>query len=570
MIQLRPYQNEANQAFIDAVADGTQRSMVVLPTGCGKTMTGLALAKAMGARTLWIAHREELIRQPIKALKMVWPEVRAGVMKAERNEWARDFVFASVQTAWRANRLKNLKEFDLVVVDEAHHAAAKSYKLILEHVGCFTPGGPPLLGLTATPERSDVLRLDDVFEKIVYQFQLRQAVESGYLVGVQMVQRKLDVDLDKVGTSRGDFKDNELAAALLEAGIVDAVADAVHTHAKDRKTIIFTVSVKQASMISDRLRSMGYASDWISGETPGELRRRKLQQLADGKITHMVNCMVLTEGFDDPAVNCIIMARPTKSKSLYIQCVGRGLRIAPNKDNCLLVDLVGMTERHTLIQAPVIFGLDGNFDDTDTDDRPSKAYDPDAENLPASQYQQQLLWSQLQGIEPVARSALRWVPARPGVMALNCGEGGTVLLREIEGAGWMVEVVGRKDAVQRESLTMDPVDLELAQGIAEDYVRRANAVYLTERSAKWRDAPATTRQMELLTKKKIQHNQDITKGHASDLITQAAAVDWRHDPATLKQMRALRRARVDFDEESLTKGQATKLLYQSRQQPGRG
>lgn len=557
MINLRPYQAEAVGAFRGAVAAGIKRSMIVLPTGCGKTVTGLALAKAIGGRTLWIAHREELISQPIKALRALWPEMKPGVMKAERNEWARDFVFASVQTAWRPERRAKLTGFDLVVVDEAHHAAAKSYKLVLEQAGCFDSDGPPLLGLTATPERTDVLRLDDVFEKIVYQFQLRQAVESGYLVDVEMVQRPLAVDLDQVGSKGGDFKEGELDDALLEAGIVGDVCTAVNEHANGRKTIIFTVSVRQAKQIAERLKLEGHAADWISGETPLPLRRQKLAKLARGEITHMVNCCVLLEGFDDPAVDCIIMARPTQSKSLYIQAIGRGLRIAPNKQSCLIVDMVGLSTRHTLIQAPVIFGIEGTLDDTQ---EPRLSSD---EELKISN-RASLLLSQVAGVAPVARSKLKWVPAKNGSLALNCGEGGTVLMRNAGKDDWLVEVFGRADSPGRESLTMDPVGLELAQGIAEDYVRRAQAVYLTNRSARWRDAPASQKQLEALTKWKIQFHSDITKGEASDLMTQASASNWRNDPATAKQMRALRHHRCDFDERTITKGEAGRLLSQNR------
>lgn len=558
MIKLRPYQEEAIDAFRGAVQDGTSRGMIVLPTGCGKTVTGLALAKAMGARTLWLAHREELISQPAKALRAVWPGVNAGVVKAERNEWARDFVFASVQTAWRPQRLEKLTGFDLVVVDEAHHAAAQSYKLILDRLGCFQSGGTPLLGLTATPERTDNFKLDDIFQRIVYQFQLRQAVESGYLVDVEMVQRPLKVDLDQVGSRGGDFKEGELDTALLEAGIVGDVCSAVNELARDHKTIIFTVSIRQAQQIAERLKLEGHRADYVSGETPVQRRRQKLAALASGKITHMVNCMVLTEGFDEPSVDCIIMARPTQSKSLYIQCVGRGLRIAPNKDRCTIVDMVGMSTRHTLIQAPVIFGIEGTVDDTRERDR---VVDPE-EHL-RSMHRQSLLLSQVQGIAPIARSKLKWVPAKNGTLTLNCGEGGTVLLRNIGKDDWLVEVVGRAGSAGREALTMDPVGLELAQGIAEDYVRRAQAVYLTNKSARWRGAPATQAQKEALTKWKIAFHNDITKGEASDLMTQAAASSWRNEPATAKQMRALRYHGIDFNEQAITKGEASRLLSQT-------
>lgn len=552
MIELRPYQTDAQDAFLRFVEDGNQRGMIVLPTGCGKTITGLDLARRMNARTLWIAHREELITQPIKALRNVWPKKMAGVVKADRNEWARDFVFASVQTAWRPGRIERLTGFDLVVVDEAHHAAAESYKKILKGAGCFDDGGPPLVGFTATPERSDMLRLDDVFNGVAYHYPLVTAIEAGYLVRPEMESRPIGIDLGKIGKARGDFKSGELDAALLESGIVENVCGVVDDIAKHRKTIIFTVSVKQAEGIAEELRSRGYAASSVSGETPITLRRRRLDQFAKGEITHMVNCMVLTEGFDDPGVDCIIMARPTLSKSLYVQCVGRGLRIAPGKESCLIIDMVGLSSRHTLIQAPVIFGVEGTLDDT----RESAGSYEDSG--PCAERNEKLLMGQIRGVEATARSPMRWVPTSKGSWALGCGQGGTLLMEQSDD-GWTTSVVGRPGASGREVLIVD-VDLESAQGAAEDYVRRAGAVYLSDRSMKWRSMSPTDAQLSAMKAKKIDVPNLVTRGEASDLLTANEASHWRNDFATEKQKTALARKGIEFDEQTITKGGAGRLL----------
>lgn len=553
-LQLRPYQTEAADSFLEFIQQpDVNRGLAVFPTGCGKTIFGLSLAKRIGGRCLWLAHRKELINQPIEALKLVWPEAKPGIVKAERNEWARQFVFASVQTAWRPSRREKLKDFDLVVVDEAHHAAASSYQLILEAAGVFDPGGPPLLGLTATPERTDNLRLDEVFQGIVHHLQLRQAVESGYLCDVEMNRRGICLDLDAVGMSRGDFKVDELHTAMLEAGIVNDVGNAVDQLARDRKAIIFTVSVDQAHRIAAELQRRGMNATSISGETPDHIRNERLRGLHSGKYTHIVNCQVLTEGFDSPSVDCIVVARPTTSKSLYVQMVGRGLRLYPGKRNCLVIDMVGVSSRHTLIQAPAIFGLPAN---DDSDPRSNTAANEDG----SERHRSRLLASQLQGVAPLARSALQWVEAKPGVYALSCGEGGNLLMRMVAPQLWRVEVVGRAAGGGRESLTLDPVGLELAQGVAEDYVRRASAVYLSNRSARWRDTPATERQVKALRRWKVDVPDGLTKGQASDLLTKCSANDWRNDPATPKQVQALRRRGETFDPATLTKGLAGRLL----------
>lgn len=551
-MKLRDYQTDAISSFLTEVHRGMQRGLIVLPTGCGKTILGIALAKKMNARTLWIAHREELITQPLEAVRAVWPDVNAGVVKAERNEWARDFVFASIQTAWRPGRIEKLTDFDLVVVDEAHHVSAASYRKVFESVGCFTSGGPPLLGLTATPERSDSLQLDDTFEKIVYHLHLKQAVESGHLVDVEIVSRPINVDLDSVGTSRGDYSEGELDEALLEGGIVDNVRDAVKELAKKRKTIIFTVSVRQSKAIAEALQEDGVKAAWVAGITPREERKDTLKRLKSGELTHVVNCAVLSEGFDEPSVDCIVMARPTKSKCLYVQCVGRGLRIAPNKERCLIVDMVGLSSTHTLIQAPVIFGLEGEVND-DTREAGGRV-DPDI----AIDHRSRLLLSQAGGLAPLARSQMRWIPMDNGGLVLGCGEGGNVVMLP-DSELWRVDVVGRGGKPGREPLTMDPVGMELAQGIAEDYARRSAAVYMTSKSASWRDARATEKQIQALSRWQIQHSADITKGEASDLLTRASAGHWRNDPATPKQIRMLESIGVEVVSD-LTKGEAGKLI----------
>ena len=166
-ILLRPYQEAAMDAFSSRLAAGVQRGVINLPTGCGKTVTGLAIAKRMGLRTLWLAHRDELIEQPHRAIRAVWPDAATGVVKADRNELDAQVVFASIQTVSRPERLGKLSGYGLVVVDECHHAAAPSYRRVLEELGTFTKGGPPVLGLTATLESGDKLGVDCAFDESV-------------------------------------------------------------------------------------------------------------------------------------------------------------------------------------------------------------------------------------------------------------------------------------------------------------------------------------------------------------------------------------------------------------------
>ncbi|OYD06082.1 DEAD/DEAH box helicase, partial [Paludifilum halophilum] len=202
-IEMRPYQIEVHDALDQFHLEGGRRGVVNLPTGTGKTITGLDYVQKKGGRLLWLAHREELITQPQQAAQVVNPGVQTGVVKAERNEWGADWVFASIQTAVR--RLDQMPRFDWIVVDECHHAAADTYRRTLEVAGAFQFGGPPVIGLTATVERGDKRGLDDTFEKIVYQYQLLQAIRDGYLSDLKTERVDLNLDLDEIHTVAGDF-----------------------------------------------------------------------------------------------------------------------------------------------------------------------------------------------------------------------------------------------------------------------------------------------------------------------------------------------------------------------------
>lgn len=579
-LALRPYQQAANEAYIDAVRAGRRRTIIQLPTGTGKTVTGLALARRCKGRTLWIAHRDELLTQPFKALHYIWPEAEGGIVKAERDDvGARNIVFASIQTIQNPSRLARLVEaggFAFVVVDEAHHAPAASYRRVLESLGCFEPKGPPLLGLTATVERTDQAALDAIFQGLAYQLHLGTAIEQGYLVPVRSVARPLQLDLDSLDYRAGDFASGELDAALLEAGIVNEVASAMEEHARDRKSVVFTIGVAQAHAIADELVKRGFAAEALDGSMAPALRQAKLARLASGETKVLCNCAVLTEGFDEPSLDCVVMARPTASKTLYLQCVGRGLRLHPAKSECLVVDLVGVSKRHTLMQAPVLFGVETLTCQSCGLTKPVTAFGMEREGnrsciCQACSRQAERagvpydyaarLRKQVEGL-PGVRSRFRWVRAREDVFALPAGgEGGTVVLEPAPG-GVVAYVIGRRGLDGREVLTPEPVSIDLAQGVAEDYVRRAGCVAQARRDGGgWRDAPTTEKQAAQLEKAGIPVPE--TAGEASDLL--AAHFAQRDlEPATPKQLASLRRQGLLAEGQTITKREAMRLFANAR------
>lgn len=515
MIELRPYQREAHESYLEFLLSGGKRGVVQLPTGCGKTITGLTLAKRMKAKTLWIAHRTELITQPLKATHKLFPDVTTGIVKAKRNELNADFVFASVQSLYR--RVDQLPKFDLVVVDECHHTANKTYRTVLNAVG-----DTPVLGLTATPERGDRAALDDDYEKIVYQLQLLQAIKDGYLVDMRSKHIELDIQFDNIKTTAGDLNQGELSTEMLRAGVPRGVADAYYQHARDKKGIIFTVSVDQAVKTTEALQSKGIHAEWISGKIKESEREAILQRLKTGETQVVVNCMVLTEGFDEPSVECVVVARPTKSKPLYLQMIGRGSRLAPGKKDCLILDVTGVSKRHSLVTVPVLFGTKGSESITEAEERQEE------EMIFAKQKRDNEL-NQLQKImesEEHKRfhQQIKWIEVNPSLYVIDAGDVGQMRIKANEN-DWDVLIKMRNQRAQKINNT--PVWFKLAQGIAEDYIRRVNPniLRLIGKDAAWKQYPASERQLEILEEYCVQipTNRTISKGEAAEVITKLFA-----------------------------------------------
>lgn len=334
MIQLRDYQSECIE-LIDALPDG--RYLIQMATGLGKTVT-FANIKRRG-RMLILSHREELVRQPLKYFGCP-----TGVEMASETSHGEDVVSASVQSL--ARRLGRFKpdDFEIIIVDEAHHAAAGTYKKILAH---FKPH--KVLGFTATPNRADKARLNDVFDKIIFKRDLRWGIKQGYLCDINCLRADIGYDLSAVHTRMGDYAPGELAAAM--DGTADAVAEAYRDYAHGA-TLIFAVNVDQAYKIAERIDG----AEVVTGETKD--RADIISRFTRREIPCIVNVMVFTEGTDIPLVETVIIARPTQSDSLYTQMVGRGLRLHPDKDKLTLIDCVGVTGKAHLCTAPSLLGID--------------------------------------------------------------------------------------------------------------------------------------------------------------------------------------------------------------------
>ena len=254
----RPYQYEAVAALLAATARGVQRPLLVLPTGTGKTIVFALLVQRRGGRSLILAHRDELIQQAVDKLHLVDPTLPLGVVQATRDEHTAPTVVASVQTLSRRTRLTRLvPDFQTIVIDEAHHAPAPTYRRILDYCRAWQADGPLVVGVTATPERGDHHSLRQVFDRIVYQKTLLEMMQAGYLVDLRALQVLLQADFDALRTQQGDFVDAELETLLLAANAPAQVLAAFQTHAADRKALLFTPTVALAYAMAETFRTAG-------------------------------------------------------------------------------------------------------------------------------------------------------------------------------------------------------------------------------------------------------------------------------------------------------------------------
>ena len=344
-MELRPYQSEAKQAIFNQWDQGKKKTLLVLPTGCGKTIVFAKVTEdcvRQGKRVLIMAHRGELLDQAADKI-MKATGLGSAVEKAEESclgSWYR-IVVGSVQSLTRPQRLAKFKPdyFDTIIIDEAHHCLSDSYQRVLEHFS-----DAEVLGVTATPDRGDMRNLGQYFESLAYEYTLPQAIKSGYLVPIKAMTIPLQLDLSGVGIQSGDFKVSDLGTAL--DPYLYQIADEMLKYCKDRKTVAFLPLVKTSQKFCEILNQKGFRAAEVNGESSD-----RAQILADydaGRYNVLCNSMLLTEGWDCPTVDCIIVLRPTKVRSLYSQMVGRGTRLAQDKADLLLLDFLWHTERHEL------------------------------------------------------------------------------------------------------------------------------------------------------------------------------------------------------------------------------
>lgn len=344
-MELRPYQQEAREAIFAQWDSGVRKTLLVLPTGCGKTIVFAKVTEDCvrhGDRVLILAHRGELLEQAADKIHKS-TGLGCAVEKAEEScqgSWFR-IVVGSVQTLMREKRLAQFPEdyFDTIIVDEAHHCISDSYQKVLQYFK-----GANVLGVTATPDRGDMRNLGTYFESLAYEYTLPKAIKEGYLSPIKALTLPLKIDMSGVGMQAGDFKASDISTAL--DPYLYGIAEEMKKYCMEKKTVVFLPLVKTSQKFRDILNENGFHAAEVNGSSQD--RAEVLRDFEKGKYNVLCNSMLLTEGWDCPSVDCIVVLRPTKVRSLYCQMVGRGTRLYPGKDHLLLLDFLWHTERHEL------------------------------------------------------------------------------------------------------------------------------------------------------------------------------------------------------------------------------
>lgn len=548
MLRLRPYQREC----IDALFAGwkeVQRPSAVLATGLGKTVIFSHLVKEYrertGLRAVILVHRDELADQTIAKLRAIAPDLKTGKVKAAEDEVDADVMVCSVQTLARPSRMARLLDAEqalgkigLVIVDECHHALADSYRNIMAALGCYSgeqsrvPGEYDVVaaGFTATMARGDGQGLGDVWQDVVFTRSVLWGIRHGFLTDVRAHQIDLEgLDLSHVKRSGGDYTAKSLGDALLEAEAPAAVHQVLAEHAADRRSVIvFTPTVAVAEETAEHLNARGTPADLVHGGTPRPDRLKVYERFRRGELRVLVNCMVLTEGADFPFADCAVIARPTRSDTLFIQMAGRVLRPSPQtgKTDALLLLLAGQNGSiRTLVDLDPAVGIPSRDGEslTETHERQEEIREElEAKRAAREARRPKAFRLTSKTVDLFASSpAYQWLRTRGGAQFIPLGGNGALVLwpsRDGEGL-WDVVHVPEQARVPWERLHTG-LDLGSAMAWGESEADERSELN-TSRTASWRRKPASERMVRFASQYGIRDVEGLRAGELSDLIAVA-------------------------------------------------
>jgi superfamily II DNA or RNA helicase len=521
----RPYQLDFIAGIREAWRSGAQRVAGVMATGGGKTVVFSELADPP---MLIIAHRTELIDQAIAKAQKQNPHLSVGRMQGPIKQWRSDIVVGSVQTCSRPGALKYLaaRRWELVVCDECHHISAASYQTILNEVGAFRPGGPRLLGVTATLDRGDGLALGDTFEVVAEpQIGLIDLVRQGWLVRPRGIRVRIrELETDAVGKVAGDFNQGRLGAAMHAAMAPQKLVAAWEEHAKGRQTIAFMPTVAVSIEVAEAFRAAGHRFVHLSDKTPKRDRAAILAAYRRGEVTGLCNVGLFSEGTDLPTTECVIV-KMTMSSVSYQQQVGRGLRLHDPADcecpvqpcafgvkrDCIILDPAGVAKRHTLATLVSLAGAPAEDEIPDEllmyeddEEEPVEKAEEDYPAPPPEYEDGDALDHEL--FDLFGQSETTWLRTNGGTWFVPVPDGFLFLAQDHDhywGLKWYTEKPAPMTAPSGRIGTYENIEAALEAGDA--YIA-ARPMWQAQRDAPWRqtargrrsDAQAVTRASELL------------------------------------------------------------------------
>ena len=547
MRTLREYQLEALNAIDTAVAAGQRRGVIALATGLGKTVTAAQLIKRRIhiGRALFTAPLDAVVSQSAVSIASEIPDARVGIVKAALNQVNSQVVVASLQTIVREKRIAELEasvqthgEFSTIVIDECH-LNLDGYSKIVKRL---SSPNTVLIGLSATPYRLDGRGLGEVFETIYAEMDIVRGIREGYLVEPDALQFRLKgANFSKVRVRQGDLEVTELQKVMASANFAEQITTHWQKHAGDKRTVIFLPKVEMAYELAEFMRAGGIRAEALDGGTGKGDRREIFDRYKSGETQVLCNVLVLSTGWDSPITECLVMARPTQSKALYLQAMGRGLRTWPGvidgldtaedrlaaiaasaKPSCLVMDMIGVTGKHKLMTMVELMGVEKPKARRKLTELVKDAEQEKVEAAARERIEAELEAKRVKLIENNTpfenphgekRSRFDWQSDffKPDQESLYLGKVTLMIRKMADRQSWIAFDSQR----QFRFVNGSP---ETCKKAAEDYAKK---ILFGDENAKWRQKPASEKQLGMLKKLRVIHAEGITSGEASALIAKA-------------------------------------------------
>ena len=512
MIKLRDYQNECIGSIKDKFEEGKKTQLVSLPTGSGKTVIFGSLIKEMGMKSIVLTHTEDLLNQTESKMRLFNKGKTIEKLSGKHKNFDADILVSTVQSACTDKTLEKLVSsgYELMIIDECHHSAAETWRKTIEAIS------PKLLvGMTATPFRSDEKGLAEIYDIISYTKSIGYMIDNKYLCNIQSKQIRSDIDTStETNEPKSDFSSDYLEKTMNCPELIEDTVKKFIEEAPNRKTIAFCTSIDHSDKLSKKFNESGISSRSIHGGLKSDIREQIIEDFKLNRFQVLTNCQILTEGFDEPSVDCVIIAKPTRSKALFQQMIGRGLRLYPNKSNCLILDFTDL-DRTIYSVSKLMHDREKELSDDE------KINEFSSKDEDKNDYEDELPISLNKKLKTILveinlfKNEFHWQQTGLGHILT----GTKFDLEIVETSKDLYKIVKRNENDTIEIMAQD-LDFDMCFGICNDCARdNMSNFILTDRNANWRNDSISDKQLAFLKKKRYKGGiEELTKGQASDIM----------------------------------------------------